>query len=306
MKIKPTISMTKISDYLNCPFSYFLKYIGEKPSAKKSLAMWCGFVAEKSVSLYMEAPSIARMPNKLARQAFHACYDLLPFVSEEFKNAYFDFVDSYPRQSLSQTVILNNLANGLSTNDFAYKVSSKSASKGDDLFTSHLLKLFRNIHAFHKNDSWIKFVDQLHWFKVQQVLNAELEHFIGTGVADLIVQTDINEILILDIKYSKYNFFYNLNSDYQLAFYKMLYEKTYPDKTVIVGHLNLYVPEKEVFHFMTQATPDLEKDIDNVLDKIHNDTANSTFLKVCGVGAYNGIQKRCGVKTACPSATKGF
>ena len=29
MKIKPTISVTKILDYLNCPFSYSLKYIEE-------------------------------------------------------------------------------------------------------------------------------------------------------------------------------------------------------------------------------------------------------------------------------------
>lgn len=306
MNHKPTISFTKISDYLNCPYSYKLKYLTEKPSVKKSLAMWCGYVAETSVSLYVESPKIADTPHKLARESFYACYDFLPFVSKEFKEAYLDYVNTYPKQSLYQTAVLNNLANGLATPDFFYKVSSKSASKGDDLFTSHLIKLFLSIHNFYKNPEWGTFAKDTNWIKQQQVLNVELEHFIATGVADMILQKSDNEIIILDIKYSKYNSSYNLNSDYQLAFYKMLYEKMHPDQTVKVGHLNMYTPDKGNSNFMTLATPDLEKDIENVLKKIHYDTQDDGFVKVCGLGAYNSIQKRCSMKTICPSATKGF
>lgn len=268
--------------------------------------MWCGYVAETAVSLYMRDSRSHENTSEIVKEAFSICYELLPFVSDDFKEAYFSFVNAYPRQSLYQIAILNNLANGLLSKEFAYSVSSRSAVKGNDLFTSHILTLFKNIAFFLKHPHWQSFTKTINSVEKQYSLNADLNHFIGIGIADCIIETIENETIIFDIKYSKYNHHYNLDSDYQLGFYKLLYEKMYPEKQVKIGHLNIYVPEKGKYAPIVYADPNLDKEIEIILDRMNNDIEQNAFIKVCGTGAYNSIQKRCSVKTHCSSSTKGY
>ena len=80
----------------------------------------------------------------------------------------------------------------------------------------------------------------------------------------------------------------------------------YPEKQVKIGHLNIYVPEKGKYAPIVYANPELDKEIEIILDRMHNDIEQNAFIKVCGTGAYNSIQKRCSVKTHCSSSTKGY